>query len=309
LTLRALCVGAVFLFGSAAVAEPAATLVAFRGGVRVTPAGGAAREAKVDDPLGAADVVSVPAGGFALLQLVKNGYVVRLDEDLELAVQEVALFNSPKTSASLKQQLDALLSKDERKGINERMTGFYATAAAAETRAAERSRGATDVAADDVSDAKAPAKTTAAPPAPPTAGAAPAGAPAAASQKTQREAVAPLRPRSTGAPVVAAEKKKAFAADAEAPRRKASVAQTQGAPALPAWLKPASVRACLVTHVKSLGVNAVVGDSLTVYFKGRPGAWRIQLEGAVPVPQCLKDAFDASTPPPSDAWQQFDLAL
>jgi hypothetical protein len=293
LMLRPLAVSVV-LFSAASCeaggkklnADAAATLVAFRQQVQLKPVGAPARPAAANDQLKADDAIAVPGGGFALLQLVGNGHVVRIDEDLELKVKELALFGAPKTEVTLKAQLDQLLTPEERKGVNERMTGFYATAAAAETRAAERE--------------SATAKAESGPPARPNS-VAPPSAPAPEPQ-----------------PASVAESDQGPSAGAPPPRKKASLRGVNfgsaneyggGAPTWPAPEREAALRTCLLSEVKKFNAQQRIGPKLTVRYRLIGGTLQLSLEGALPVPQCARDWFKDAPPPESPTWQSFELSL
>jgi hypothetical protein len=313
--------------------ETAATLVAFREAVRVKTGIGAVHDAKVDEQLKADDTVSVPRGGFALVQLVSNAQVVRLDEELELKVNELALFGAAKTEASLRLQMDALLSAEEKKGLNERMSGFYATAAAAETRGAqqeEQKANAEAAPARSRSFGKANAygdQPAVAPPSSPPPAPEPASLPEADEATPPPSRALAEKPRG-GAPKKP-EKKPAAATIVEgtppevehfgglgepkakdAPAAPGGPAEGGGAP--PKWpdaAKEEALRGCLKIEVARLGATSRIGPSITVRYKKTPTALLLSLEGALPVPQCAHTVLDPAPPPVADAWQTFELSL
>jgi hypothetical protein len=74
-------------------------------------------------PLRREDKLIVGEGAVALLFL-KNGYLVRLDDDLELLVRELALIDAPPTTTSLDDQLDALVGGALKVDDRARITGW-----------------------------------------------------------------------------------------------------------------------------------------------------------------------------------------
>ncbi|MBK8263087.1 MAG: hypothetical protein IPK80_17325 [Nannocystis sp.] len=74
-------------------------------------------------PLRREDKLIVGEGAVALLYL-KNGYLVRLDDDLELLVRELALIDAPPTTTSLDDQLDALVGGALKVDDRARITGW-----------------------------------------------------------------------------------------------------------------------------------------------------------------------------------------
>lgn len=89
------------------VAEPDAVVLAVQGAVQVRGEG-IDLAARADLPLIREDGLAV--GGKSLLLLVlRNGYAVRLDEDLELKVKDIALLDAPPAETSLEEQLRDLV--------------------------------------------------------------------------------------------------------------------------------------------------------------------------------------------------------
>ena len=108
-----------------------ARVIAGKAGVTVVDAKQFSFVATPQTPLLETDSVQVPVDGFVLLELSANGYVVRIDEDLTLAVRDIALLKAPKTKLSAQAQLEKLLTPDERQGLPQRLTGWYASPTAA----------------------------------------------------------------------------------------------------------------------------------------------------------------------------------
>ena len=81
-------------------------------------------------PLTPDDEISTPPGEFLVLTL-KNGYLVRIDEDLSLRVRDIVLLNAPPARESLAAQLDRLVTREERAQA-ERIAGSQARRSAAD---------------------------------------------------------------------------------------------------------------------------------------------------------------------------------
>lgn len=130
-----------------AVPEPVdARLVLHGGSVRIDRAGSAlgTEDGLLLQPT---DRLHTGEESFAVV-LLPNRYLVRLDEDLELPVQDLALWDRPLTDRALQPQLDALLYPEEREvyaDARERIAGWTLRAHNAErdgVAAPARSRGA-----------------------------------------------------------------------------------------------------------------------------------------------------------------------
>lgn len=80
---------------------------------------------------GRADTVVAGRGAFAVLQL-ENGHLVRIDEELELPVERLALLAAPRARAGLRAQLDRLLTEEERRAGAQRIAGWEARLSAGE---------------------------------------------------------------------------------------------------------------------------------------------------------------------------------
>jgi len=108
----------VVLWAAASAPGPVAHVLAGRGAVTVRH-GGEARAAVEGLALEAGDVVVVPVGGLLLLRVDHNEQVVRLDEDLELAVADIAAVKAPRTDRSVEAQLASLLTPRERESLSQ----------------------------------------------------------------------------------------------------------------------------------------------------------------------------------------------
>lgn len=113
-----------------AVKQPLAQIVMGEGTVSVTPSGAKGFDARVGMQLGATDTVTVGVGAWVALQLLDNGHVVRLDDDLSLRVGELALLKAPKQSQTLEQQLNRLVTRQEQDSAA-RLIGWNASQTAA----------------------------------------------------------------------------------------------------------------------------------------------------------------------------------
>lgn len=115
------------------VTEPAVQVLVIENDVQVDPGGGQQRfKALGGMVLQKSDVVLVGPGAWVALVILGNEHVVRLDDDLSLKVADLALLNAPKQTQSAVQQLDTLLTKQERQRT-ERLIGWHASQTAANT--------------------------------------------------------------------------------------------------------------------------------------------------------------------------------
>lgn len=136
-------------------AEDVAQVLAVDGTVNITRASGAIVPADPRVGLERGDTVQTGEDG-AVILLLSNSRLVRVDEELELKVGDIALLTSAKTTVPPAQQLDALLYPGERehmRGIDdaERIAGWQARLSAATAIPAQREArtapGATSLAA------------------------------------------------------------------------------------------------------------------------------------------------------------------
>lgn len=118
-----------------------ARVVTHAGAVTAGPSG-ALRPVTDDPQLDASDLVHTEPDSFVVL-LLPNRYLVRVDEELELAVQELALWDRPPTEVDPAAQLDALFYADEatlRSDASERIAGWDFRVQTAERAKAEAPR-------------------------------------------------------------------------------------------------------------------------------------------------------------------------
>lgn len=140
---KALAIAGVALLGLAGAARADPTRPAeagtgevvawvyLRGGSHVSfRAAGKQFPAQVGTPLLRSDQLEVPSAEFVVVKL-RNGYVVKIDEDTSLAVAKIVSLDAPPTTESLASQLDRVLTKEER-GRAERIAGTQARLAGAQ---------------------------------------------------------------------------------------------------------------------------------------------------------------------------------
>jgi hypothetical protein len=70
------------------------------------------------------DELIVPAGQVVVVKL-RNGYLIRIDDDITLPVGKIVLIDAPRTNESLGSQIERLLTKEEQ-GRAERIAGTHA---------------------------------------------------------------------------------------------------------------------------------------------------------------------------------------
>lgn len=154
------------LFALAARAEDVAAVLTVEGTVEVTRASGVVA-AVPDLSLDRADVIKTGSDG-AVILLLSNNRLVRVDEELSLPIANIVLLGSPASTVPIKVQLEELLYPGERasmRGVEdaERLAGFQsrisaATAVPAQSQAKASSGGGGAVEKESA-DAK-PARTT-----------------------------------------------------------------------------------------------------------------------------------------------------
>lgn len=111
------------------VKDPLAAIIISSGQVVITPQGQRGFGASPGTRLGATDTIAVGARAWVVLGLV-NGHAVRLDDDLTLRVDQLALLKAPPPSTSLKQQFDKLVTEKEQDSAG-RLIGWNASQTAA----------------------------------------------------------------------------------------------------------------------------------------------------------------------------------
>jgi hypothetical protein len=115
--------------------EVVARVLLLEGTTQVTAANGFRFPARPGLPLVRTDLLEIaPGGGFLMLELVKNGYLVRLDEDTRLGLAEVVLLDAPPARVGLQEQLSRLMTSEEL-ARGERLAGWHARMRAADSAA------------------------------------------------------------------------------------------------------------------------------------------------------------------------------
>lgn len=243
--------------------------------------GSTAVAAAKDLPLALADELDVPVGGFALVQIDRNEQLVRIDEDLRLAVRDLAALEAPKTSATLEAQVNALLTATEQQAKgSERMVGWYVAPAAAQV---QTSSGLSKTA--DVDDQPLPSKAPSVPAAKEAPGVGRSGGGGkVAKPDERREESDEFGSRS-----------RAVAKPAEMPAPTPAPAAMAPAPPPPPGSPPPltmddATRVCLRASLESLGASAFrrIGPTVTVKLRRGEGRVVVFLEGAVPVDACVQ---------------------
>jgi len=261
-------------------------------------------EAKGGLPLLSSDTLVVPPSCFLMVHLLANGQVVRIDEDLEMRVAEIVLLGAPKVSVSVKDQLDRLLTSDDKTAFKTRMIGWKVSPIAANVPSVHRevdveTPAAEEEAMDDVAvrtsaeRERAPKRSAAAallprapaPPAPP-----PPPPPAA------KSAPAPVQPLSVtpggGRGIVTLKDlQKPKEVERKEQEKKADTVSSETARSP---FDDEALRACLVREVKALGprVEQAIGAELDVSFRLKGDTLQLRLEGALPAPQCALELLE-----------------
>ena len=261
--------------------EPVVQVLVSENEVNIEPGGGQPRFKALDGMLlKKSDVVVVGAGAWVALFILGNEHVVRLDDDLSLAVGDLALLNAPKQTRTVVQQLDTLLTARER-SRNERLIGWHASQTAANTQPVQLLKatgGGESKTSKSVDTARrwdeketdkdmAPMK-PGAPPPKPTVGAAP---PPPAPPPPPPPAVAQAQVRPTGGSEEPAKAKQ----------------KTETRPIDPA------LQSCVDLSVAAWGpeVKAKLGTTLVIQMKTKDGEPLVKLPLGLPAPQCLGDYF------------------
>lgn len=243
-----------------------------------------------DLPLELADEVDVPVGGFALVEIDRNKQLVRIDEDLRLAVRDLAALEAPQATASFKEQVNALLTSTENTETGaQRMVGWHVAPAAAQV---PTSSGFAKAMEDDEEPA-----------------------PRALEKKKQESLLGPStkRPGGGGNAASAPRQEPQNVVSRETPQPPSENRPSQPPPPAaepvpatkaPAPAKPSpplppvagapqpdeATRACLREALRRLGESAFRRIGPTVTVKLRKGDHRVVvfLEGAVPVDACVQ---------------------
>ncbi|MBN2494049.1 MAG: hypothetical protein JXR96_05625 [Deltaproteobacteria bacterium] len=278
-----------------------AALVAAMGEVRIQPVSGEAFRAQPGVRLYRDDRIQVSQGGLAVVHLVANGYLARIDEGVDLPVSGIYLLDAPKASESLADQFEALLDPRERQNA-ERMVGWQVRMAGGQTEGYKREESETQDAAKSL---------TALPPGGPRGGGPvkssksfPGGGSFAEGGALADEEAAP----DTSSAL--AEEKEKDRSSKRTVRRKPGLKRERKA--LPAWLQKLrddpALRACLQAALERYGLEL---DRIQVRIKLAGGkAIRIALGGGLPVPACARDlAVKLDPGKAADGWYAFEIHL
>jgi len=248
-------------------------------------------------PLLRTDTMQVPEGAFLVLELTDNHVVVRVDEDLTMRVGDLALLGAPAPSASVSDQLDRLLTSEDRQAYRDRMIGWHISPAAANVpsirREVEAKEKRDEVVRASAERAASRAEATAKDQAAPTRrGAAISGKGSKAKTRGgEPDSIDDLFDTLGHAPP----------APKPAPPSKAPPAEPapdEEAPELDAvgrlFTTDTALRACLAGHVASFGPR-VQGNvtELELRYRLKGAALQLQLGQGLPTPACAQAWFDA----------------
>ncbi|MGC4121864.1 MAG: hypothetical protein QM765_46250 [Myxococcales bacterium] len=114
-------VASTLLCSTLAQAEPVARVLVVKGEPQVVVKSQRV-PAKPEQLLSRGDGLEVPANAWLVLQVLKNGYAVKIDEDLVMPVKDIALLDAPKTAATIDDQLEAMVKS--REIDRDRVTGY-----------------------------------------------------------------------------------------------------------------------------------------------------------------------------------------
>lgn len=245
--------------------------------------------------LDAADVVQVPPGAWVALVLLQNGHAVRLDDDLSMAIKDLALFDAPAKGEPLEAQLNRLLTRAERTSPD-RLIGFHAGQAGANTvgpQAAEEEQRQAPSAKAAPGPSKRMREERALPPPPPAAAQSLAASPELAESRARGGSAGPM-----GGGGVS---RKAAMMDAEpvVPEadKEAKAEEPRGVPtASPlAFAADKTLQQCLAKAVQALGPKAAAAQWTAVLVKARlvGDGVQLRLPGALPPPPCAVQWFSA----------------
>lgn len=119
---RSCVAAACTLACSLAQAQPVVRVELFKGAPTVVK-DGRTIPAAYGQELSRKDQIRVPASSWLVLQILKNDFAVKIDEDLELPVSDIALLDAPRHAKSFDDQL-AAMAKAKEIELNDRVTGY-----------------------------------------------------------------------------------------------------------------------------------------------------------------------------------------
>lgn len=256
------------------VKTPLAQVVLHDGTVTLTPAGGRAFGAQRGMQLAGSDTITVGVGAWVVVNILGNGHVVRLDDDLVLRVDQLAALKAPKQTQSLDQQLNRLVTVKEQDTAATRLIGWNASQSGANVPQSTKTGGMKDDSGggsmkETSTKASAPKDSPKPLPKPPrpadTEEAKPP--PGATSPPPPTPPIAPPIPTPTPSP--------------------------EGGSDTAAPVADAALNACVLKSVQALGpeVLASFGDQLVLRVKLRDGAAVVQLPNGLPTPACATSWF------------------
>jgi len=318
-----LFVAATFACALAQAAPPPVAKVLFAEGKPVVVSQGRRSPAAAGRELAREDQLDVPVASWLVLQVLRNGYVVKIDEDLVMDVRDIALLDASTKAPSLEDQLNAMVRA--REISQDRVTGFQNRKVAGEGMLAGRQKRA----ALDEDSAPAPsamedeAKAAPAPPPP-----APEAAPA-----PMRAASAPP-PGGGGGGGLAAPQARSKALAKPSLAKKERALKDVAAPRL-AWatvrggrLEPQSaaldgqiaqileqpdVAACIAGAWKVAGLAAPKADHLLLR-RATDGKAKVRLASRLPLPADCATALEGRLAAvtgklPDQGWIRVQIAL
>jgi hypothetical protein len=206
------------------------------------------------------DTVVVAPNGWVVLSVLGNGHVVRLDDDLELRVDQLAVLKAAKQTRDLEAQLNALLTASERESA-QRLIGWNASPTAANV--------PTGVKTEDESG----------------------GGGSDQQKKNQVKSEEGFLKRNDSAKKSPPRDEKGLAASpSPAPPGSPVVAS-----ATPSLVSDAALDTCVSGSVKPLGAEVVkaLRGQLTLRVKQREGKPFVQLPFGLPTPPCALKWFEA----------------
>lgn len=284
------------------------------------------------------DTLDVPVGGVLFVQVLANGHVVRVDEDIQLPVKDLAALRLKKQGAAtaVKDQVETLLTPKERVDLQPRLMGWFVSTTAANVpsvREEERrkmedalvgtpTKGPGGGKSDDTGGSSfgrgASTQSTGR-----AGGLGVASNEGMATQKRTLGMGASKETKATKEPQEPKETNPREVTDAPPPKPDPKPGAPlppppppapTPAPVTPPALQPPDVatRTCLVDAARALGPDAfeALGPTLTVKLRRGADGVKLFLEGGVPVPDCARAWASAqSAALPASGWLPVEVPL
>jgi hypothetical protein len=243
--------------------------------------------AKVGYVLGAGDTLELEANAWVTLALATNDHVVRLDDELTLKIEGLAMLKATKQTRSYKEQLDAVVTPKEQEGAL-RLAGWHASQMAANL----------PQGADEKESKKKPVAAPSKVPSPAEAQSKPNPQPGGPIGSSKEEAKRD-EPRSTGEGGGGAQRSPAPAP----PSAPLAVAP------LPAFVVDAALTACVDGELSQWGpaVKRALGTSVVVKARRRDGVLQVRLGVGLATPPCVKAWVERHLV--SSEWQSLFIPL